>query len=295
MDIRFLQSLVAVVETGSIAAAARRENLTAAAISQRIQALERTLVCELLIRSAHSAIPSEQCLALLPKIRKLIQQAAELHDELDSGGLSGDLRIGAISTALTGILPEVMEQLAIEAPALRLRITPGDSRILYEQVAQGDLDAAIMVHPPFALPKTIRLTVLRTEPLLLLSKTPVPTQDVQSVLLTQPLICYDTHAWGGQVALRYLEDHALRPEVLCELDALEAISILVAKGMGVSLVPAWAGLKVDDVHATVVSESGSYLRQVVLLHHSSPRRPRALGVFETLLRCISGRFNVFHH
>ncbi|MDC7712354.1 LysR family transcriptional regulator [Vogesella indigofera] len=287
MDIRFLQSLVAVVETGSIAAAARRENLTAAAVSQRIQTLERILGCELLNRSAHAVLPSEQCLALLPKVRTLIQLESELHDELDARCLSGDLRIGAISTALTGILPEVMEQLAIDAPALRLRITPGDSRMLYERVVQGDLDAAILVQPPFALPKTIRQTLLRAEPLLLLSKIPVAATDIHMTLCRQPMICYDTQAWGGQSALHYLKDHALSPEVLCELDALEAISILVAKGIGVSLVPEWAGLSVDAVHATLVSGSRDYMRRVVLLYPVNSRRPRAVSALESLLTQMS--------
>jgi DNA-binding transcriptional LysR family regulator len=43
MDIRFLESLIAVVETGSIAGAARLQYLTAAAVSQRIQALEKEI------------------------------------------------------------------------------------------------------------------------------------------------------------------------------------------------------------------------------------------------------------
>ena len=283
MDIRFLESLIAVIETGSIAAAARRENLTAPAISQRIQALERSLSCELLNRAAHSVGPTEQCLVLLPSIRALIQGCAQLHDELDAGGLSGDLRLGAVSTALTGILPQVMEQLLVAAPRLRLRITPGDSRNLYEQVVAGELDAGIMVRPPFALPKTLTLEVLRRESLMILTKAPVEPGEIASTILSHPLISYDTNAWGGQIAQQYLQDHQLQPDVLCNLDALEAISLMVAKGMGVSLVPAWAGLKTDDVYATPTSHTNAYQREIVLLHRSTPRRPQALKVLNNLL------------
>lgn len=89
MDVRFLKSLVAVVETGSIAAAARRENRTAAAISQRVQALERTLGCTLLLRTAHAIRPSDQCLLLLPRIQAIIEQASELQHDLSQDGLTG--------------------------------------------------------------------------------------------------------------------------------------------------------------------------------------------------------------
>jgi DNA-binding transcriptional LysR family regulator len=67
LDIRFLQSLIAVVETDSIAGAERREKLTPAAISRRIQGLELNLNLTLLSRLAHSARPTETCLALSPR------------------------------------------------------------------------------------------------------------------------------------------------------------------------------------------------------------------------------------
>jgi len=41
MDTRFLESFVMVIEHGSVAAAARRLNLTDAAVTQRVRALER--------------------------------------------------------------------------------------------------------------------------------------------------------------------------------------------------------------------------------------------------------------
>ncbi len=43
MDTEFLESFVKVVEHGSVAEAARRLNLTAAAVTQRIRALEREI------------------------------------------------------------------------------------------------------------------------------------------------------------------------------------------------------------------------------------------------------------
>lgn len=72
MDTRFLESLVAVVETGSIASAARLQNLTATAVSQRIPALEVEFDTPLLSRSAHSARPTEACLNLLPRAQTLL-------------------------------------------------------------------------------------------------------------------------------------------------------------------------------------------------------------------------------
>lgn len=276
MDVRFLRSLVAVIEAGSIAAAARRENRTAAAISQRIKALERTLGCTLLMRTAHGACASDQCLLLLPKIQAVIEQARELQEDLSQDGLSGEIKIGAISTALTGVLPEAIEQMALSAPRLRLKITPGDSRSLYERLLTQELDAVLLVRPPFQPPKALAATLLRVEPLILIAPTEWGTRTLEALLREQPLIRYDARSWGGQIAQRYLEDQSFDPQVLCELDALETIAILVAQGMGVSLVPQWAGMSCSGLSVLPVVDAPRYARDLVVMHSSTPRRPVAM-------------------
>ncbi|HGM5553970.1 TPA: LysR family transcriptional regulator [Pseudomonas putida] len=276
MDVRFLKSLVAVVETGSIAAAARRESRTAAAISQRVQALERLLGCTLLLRTAHAARPSDQCLLILPKIRAIIELAQDLQSDLHPDGVAGELTIGAISTALTGVLPTLIERLALAAPDLKLKITPGDSKSLYEKVLAGELDAAILVRPPFQPPKALALVVLKVEPLILVAPAAYAGQSLETLLRVHPFIRYDARSWGGQIAQRYLDEQAIEPNVLCELDALETIVMLVAQGMGVSLVPQWAGMMLEGMYVLPVEDGQRHARELVVMHGSTPHRPLAM-------------------
>ncbi|WP_027610614.1 LysR family transcriptional regulator [Pseudomonas sp. URIL14HWK12:I6] len=276
MDVRFLKSLVAVVETGSIAAAARRESRTAAAISQRVQALERLLGCTLLLRTAHAARPSDQCLLILPKIRAIIELAQDLQSDLHPDGVAGELTIGAISTALTGVLPTLIERLALAAPDLKLKITPGDSKSLYEKVLAGELDAAILVRPPFQPPKALALVVLKVEPLILVAPAAYAGQSLETLLRVHPFIRYDARSWGGQIAQRYLDEQAIEPNVLCELDALETIVMLVAQGMGVSLVPQWAGMRLEGMYVLPVEDGQRHARELVVMHGSTPHRPLAM-------------------
>ena len=276
MDVRFLRSLVAVIETGSIAAAARRENRSAAAISQRVKALERSLGCTLLMRTAHAARPSDQCLLLLPKMQAVIEQARELQEDLSEDGLSGEVKIGAISTALTGVLPGVIERLALSAPNLRLKVTPGDSKSLYEKLLTQELDAAILVRPPFQPPKALASVMLRAEPLILIAPARCEEQPFEALVRERSFIRYDARSWGGQIAQRFLDEQGLDPQVLCELDALETIVMLVAQGMGVSLVPRWAEMPRDGIRVLPVSCEQRYTRELVVMHGSTPRRPVAI-------------------
>jgi DNA-binding transcriptional LysR family regulator len=83
-----------------------------------------------------------------------------------------------------------------------------------------------------------------------------------------------------------LNDSGLALKPLFSLDGLEAIAMLVADGVGVSLVPQWAGLDrlAQDFNITPVGEG--YDRQIVLIMLAHTDRPRML---EALLQSLAPR------
>ena len=270
MDSRYLQSLIATVDHGSIAEAARAENLTAAAISQRIQALERELGFPLLSRVAHAAQPTAACLRLLPRARNIVRDISLLAGDTDPQGLSGKIRIGAISTVMTDMLPSLLRKIAQHAPAMKPSIVPGTSKSLYQALLDDDLDAALLVAPAFELPKTIQARLIKAEPLILLSKTS-PQSSIAAILQSQHYLRYDPNSWGGRHAETYLKDQGVVLEAMCELDALETIAMLVEDDVGVSLIPHWCGLKRLAPQCTLTQISNpAYAREIVLInkmHH----------------------------
>ncbi|MFJ2481361.1 LysR substrate-binding domain-containing protein [Pseudomonas sp. NPDC087598] len=277
MDTRYLKSLITVVECGSIAHAARVKGLTAAAISQRILALERQLGFELLSRVGHAAKPSQACLGLLPRAKRIVRETALLAGDADVAGLTGQLRIGAISTALTGVLPGTLRALTELAPGLTPVIVPGTSRSLYQALLCGEVDAAILVVPPFELPKALQAVSLRKEPLVFLSKEK-SSDSIPAQLKSQAYIRYDPDAWGGRHAEHYLADHGLAPTPLVDLDALETIAMLVTGGLGVSLVPYWSGFE-QWGHKCAVSRIGDnrYEREIALISPVQTDRPNMIS------------------
>lgn len=240
MDTRFLESFVTVVEEGSIAAAARRLHLTPAALAQRIRALEAEMGAPLLLRAGRNVAPSEAGLAILDRARSLLRELRDLRDSAAQGGLSGELRLGAIATALTGLLPAMMARMAGLYPNLEIHISPGISADLYRQVLLGELDAALIVQPEFAPPKSCEWHPLREEPLVVLAPAALGGTDPHRLLAAEPFIRYDRNQWGGRLAERYLREARIRPRDRFELDALDAIAVMVDRGLGVSLVPDWA-------------------------------------------------------
>jgi len=232
MDLRFLKSLVAVVEQGSIAAAARHEGITAPAISQRLQALEAELGVELLRRAGRSVQPTPTCLRLLPHIRRVLEEGQALTLSLSKTTEAGRFRLGAISTALTDYMPQIIRQVHQQMPAVELEIHPGTSAQLYRAFQDGELDAVICVAPPFPLPKSQRFAGLVREPVGMIGTLGKDT----------PFIVYNRKSWGGALCWRGVKKICEAPKILCELDALETIAIMVQSGLGLAVVPNWAGL-----------------------------------------------------
>jgi len=287
MDSRYLQSLIATIEHGSIAEAARVENLTAAAISQRIQALERELGFLLLSRQTHAAKPTEACLHLLPRARHIVREIGLLAGDADLDGLTGTIRIGAISTAMTGMLPGVLRYLTRQAPKLKPGIVPGTSRALYQAVQDEEIDAAILVAPPFDLPKSLVAHAIKTENLALLSRH-AQQDDILSTLRSKPYLRYDPNAWGGRYAEKYLKEHGLTLEAMCDLDALETIAMLVEDDVGVSLIPHWSGLEKLARHCTLSQiNNPAYARELVLLCKAQHPRPAMLHLLVQSLKIKS--------
>jgi DNA-binding transcriptional LysR family regulator len=138
------------------------------------------------------------------------------------------------------MLPDVLARMVDTFPEINVFIKPGYSADLYRAVEAGDLDAAVVLQAPFPLPKTCEWLLLREEPLIVLAPKSMANEDPHVLLATQPLIRYDRNQWGGRQADEYLRARGIVPRERFELNALNAIAVMVDRGLGVSLVPDWA-------------------------------------------------------
>ncbi|KKC33929.1 LysR family transcriptional regulator [Devosia psychrophila] len=280
MDTRFLESFVAVVEFGSMAEAGRRLNLTAAGVAQRLRVLEEDFGIALVTRVGRRVHPTEAGVAVFAKARVLLQGIRELRQVALADTESGELRLGAVSTAMTGILPRAMRGLHATHPNFNIFVAPGTSMDLYERVVDGDLDAAIIVAPPFRMPKTCDWRPIRTEPLLLIRPESLAMEDPRELLSTQPFIRYDRNHWGGRLAENYLRYLDIVPEDRFELDALEAIAVMVDSGLGVSLVPDWAPPWPEGIRLTkTIIPNPEFARHIGLVWLRASNSLRTIGAF----------------
>ncbi|ASW10034.1 LysR family transcriptional regulator [Rhizobium sp. 11515TR] len=272
MDTKFLESFLIVAECGSVAEAARRLNMTPAAVAQRMRALETELGQALVSRVGRTVRPTAAGLAVQRHGPALVRMARDLR-AIAAGDLpSGQLRLGATATAMTGLIPQITAALSERFRQIDYFLQPGSSVNLYHAVLSGELDAALIIEPQFPIPKALGWSTIRREPLVLLAPAELEIHDFHLALTQQPFIRYDRNQWGGQIVDRYLRRHDISVREWAELDALDAIAALVDRGLGVALVPDWAppwpeGLRLQKHRM----EDGELRNMGVLWANSGPR------------------------
>ena len=148
----------------------------------------------------------------------------------------------------------------------------------------GELDLALLIRPPFPLPKELLEVPLAREPFVLIAPLEVAGDDPLQLLAEQPFVRYDRASFGGRQVSRFLREQRLTVREALELDELEAIVRLVENGMGVSLVPR-AGLWLQRPTRLRVIELGELVfhRDLVALLRRAQRQP----ALDCLLQCLN--------
>jgi DNA-binding transcriptional LysR family regulator len=270
--LRELKTFLAVARHGTFAAAGLHIGLTQSAVSAQIRNLEQALGVRLFDRTGRQAILNPAGQRAVPLAEEMLATFQRMAVSEAAGEYRGELKIGAVATAQTGLLPQALVRLRQQAPGLEPKLVPGVSLNLLSQVDAGEVDLAIMIKPPFELPKELSAQVIRREPFVLIVPLTVDGDEPLQLLAEQPHVRYDRNSFGGRLVTRFLREQRLEVRVALELDELEAIVKMVECGLGVSLLPK-AGLWLEQPLKVRVIELAelTFYRELVLLQRYSQR------------------------
>jgi DNA-binding transcriptional LysR family regulator len=136
-SLKGISSFVAVASSGSFAAAAKLQGVSAVAVSKNVATLERQLSVRLFQRSTRklSLTPEgssfyKQCLGPLREL-----EAAQATVEKSSKSLSGMVRVTSVASFATGYLLPIIEQFHAKHPGVKIEMHLDDS--VSDMLAQG--------------------------------------------------------------------------------------------------------------------------------------------------------------
>ncbi|MDH4412552.1 MAG: LysR family transcriptional regulator [Rhizobium sp.] len=141
------RTFLAVLETGSLSAAARTLGLTQPTAGRHIEALEQAFGAPLFLRSPQGLLPTEKALAMQGHARGMAAMSLALA-RIASGDMEevrGTVRISASEVIAVETLPPILTRLQEEHPALEIELSASDA---VEDLLQQEADIAIRMIKP---------------------------------------------------------------------------------------------------------------------------------------------------
>lgn len=232
-----LRTFIIAAQTESFASAAKVIGLTQSAISAQIRRLEEELGYDLFERTGRSVTLTSAGNAILSQVEDILSSFEALRGLRRPPTDSVPLRIGAISTVQTSLLAPAIARLHLELPDLKVRIVPGLSMVLLDRLDAGELDAALIVRPPFGLMPDMQWHPLVRQTYVMVVPAHTEHENWRQILQTQPFIRYDSRSFGGRTLDRFLKAQGIAPRQVVETEELHTILQMVANNMGCSIVP----------------------------------------------------------
>lgn len=299
MTLTELRYIVAVARLQHFGRAAEACFVSQPTLSVAVKKLEDELGVQLFERG-----PGE--VSITPAGSRVIEQAQRVLEEADkvkalaksaADPLEGPLKLGVIFTIAPYLLPQLIPVLRRRAPKMPLIIEENYTATLSERLKRGDIDAA-MVALPFDEPG-ITVTPLYDEDFVVALAKTHPWAKRKSIaadeLAKESLLLLGTgHCFRDQVlnACPSLNRSSATPGSLqktVEGSSLETIRLMVASGLGLTVLPASAVPErpaARDLLTYIPFTRPAPDRRVVLASRSSFPRAAALAVIaESITGC----------
>jgi DNA-binding transcriptional LysR family regulator len=147
LDWTLLRSFLAVVDTGSLSAAAARIGTTQPTLGRHIRELETALAVSLFRRSVRGLDPTEAALGLIDDARAMGAAADSLALKAQGKAetLEGTVRVTASQVVASLILPEIIVALRQAEPLIQIEIVASDAS---QNLLRRDADIALRMFDP---------------------------------------------------------------------------------------------------------------------------------------------------
>lgn len=239
MNIENIEAFVYAVHLGSFVKTAEALYLTQPSVSARINSLERDLNVELFHRVGKQITLNEKGQMFLPYAQSILQTYQEAKLKLHQPMLTSDkLKIGCATSISNYILPDILPIFKAKYPNVNVKILTGHSNDILEKVINNDVD--------FGLVRTVTSSevesiLFRHDPIGLFvpSQHQLLKQEVVTIeeVNKQPLIFFDYGSVDWLMIYGLFESKNLHPNVVVEVDSMEAAKNLVINGMGICFLP----------------------------------------------------------
>jgi DNA-binding transcriptional LysR family regulator len=292
MDLRQLEIIRAIADSGSFTAAGEKLHVSQSAISRQILLLEDELgepVFHRIGRRIRITPAGESLLQLSHRVFQDLQDTVSgISDKRES--LRGTIRLVGGMTVCLYVFPALLAEVRRIHPHLDMKVTVGSAERSIAMLRSGAGDLGLLTLP-IESADLVAVPVLLEE-LLLVSYPTHPLAKKKHIapadLDKQHFVMFET----GSITRRLVEEFFARariaPEIIMETENVEIIKAMVRSGLGISIIPwqaAAADVKSKQLFCSRVAGT-SLERRTGWLYPKMSRLPKTvsevMSVFETV-------------
>ncbi len=235
-----LRSLIAVVEHGSFAQAARALGVSQTSLQRAARDLERTLRTSLYAQTAAGIVATPQAAEFARKIKLALREIELGIEEVEAahGSISGEIVIGAMLLSGSVVLASVIHDFVSQYPRANVRILNGNADDMLRCLRVGDVDVVLGLLRAPVSEEFVHRALVET-PYVVVARHGHPLLDKQDVTL-EDLADYDWIVGTPRATRRahfnqLFEGHR-RPEARIETSSLPTVRLLLSQSNRLTLM-----------------------------------------------------------
>jgi DNA-binding transcriptional LysR family regulator len=292
VDLRQLQTFVAVADERGFGRAADRLHVVQSAVSATIQTLERDLKVRLFDRTAHRVDLTEAGHVLLPVARNALAAAAAARDAIDDlrGGLRGTVRLGVMQAqrAPEVSVPRLLAAFAPAHPDVEVELRQGTSTAHAADLRSGRLDLAYLAPTPGSVFAGLEIFPLQRHEMKLLVAAEhrlAGRAGVELGELAAERFVDGPPSWGTRIATDFAFSSAgATRDVTYEISDIRAIVEFVHYGLAITIAPASVITAEDAVRAIPIRHHAPVFVTSIARAATQELGAAALALMETARR-----------
>jgi DNA-binding transcriptional LysR family regulator len=292
VDLRQLEIIKAIAESGSFTAAGEKLHVSQSAISRQILLLEDELgepVFHRIGRRIRITPAGESLLQLSHRVfRDMQDTTSAISDTRES--LRGSIGLVGGMTVCLYVFPALLAEVRRLHPNLDMRVTVGSTQRSIALLRSGAGDLGLLTLPIEA--SDLVSVPLLEEELLLVTYPSHPLAAKKRIvpgdLEKQPFVLFETGSITRRLVEEFFARERITPRIIMETENVEIIKAMVRSGLGISIIP-WQAAAADvgtrQLFCSPIA-GVSLVRQTGWLYPKMNRLPRAvtevMRVFERI-------------
>ncbi|MFD7916723.1 MULTISPECIES: LysR family transcriptional regulator [unclassified Streptomyces] len=295
-DIKKLRILRTLAEQGTVTRAAEALHMTPSAVSQQLTNLARQLGVVLLEAEGRRVRLTDAAHLVLRHTEAVFAQLERADAELAGylAGETGEVRVGAFSTAVPALVVPAVAALRRTRPGVEVRVRETEAAEAYELLSAGDVDLALSLtaHAPTARDPRFTRVVLLEDPLDVALPPGHPLAAAPDLRLAD--LSGDPWIYGGsgpwsEIARSACEAAGFVPEQAHSASGWTAILAMVEAGMGVALVPRMVSSRASGVAVRVLSRDRPTRHVLAAVRRGAESAPALSHVLAALRAVAAAR------